>query len=711
MKSLLNRAALAVALLVSSTAVAAAQSVRGVVTDAASSPVAGVVVILVDSTAREIARAYTNDRGEYRVVAPRAGTYSLRTLRIGFRPQVSASIALGGTDAAEQAIRLVSVPTGLDTMRAVGRSACRMSVRDSAAATWRVWEQVRAALTITQMTRSNRAMAATTISVNKTLEPVRRQVQSQEFDVRSDFVSQPWRAATPAELHRTGYIIGDGIGPTTYHAPSIEALLADEFLEDHCLRLATSRDPQVIGVEFEPNRDRRDIPEIRGTVWLNRATSELRSLEYRYANASKDAEGFGGGDMEFVRMKNGTWAISSWSIRMPALAIQAAKPDARPEVEAIRVVGGELSLVTVGDGTRRDTLWSRAPLALSGTVSDTAGTPLKGGEIELAGTPLRAAIDARGRFTINGILPGIYTMKLRGAQDTTVILQSPMKFADTTAALKILLPRSVIAASARPAPTGNTATFMGTVMADSTNQPIADAEILLSALGLTARSDARGEFTLPGITPGTHAVVVRRVGYGPMTATLEFPERQAVRRRVVLQRLTVLDSVVTEATPDPMMLAFEEHRKRGFGEFLTRADLEKSEAFTLRSVAQTLMGLAYARGQQGQMWPMGRQPFTSCPWIPAPDIGCLRRERIYYVPDAIEANAGVRIGCYAEVWMDRILLNRGRPTDPFDINSISISSLEAVEWYSGSSAVPPEYITSQSSRCGILILHTRRFKK
>jgi hypothetical protein len=711
MKSFLVRVALAAALLAWPGRFAVAQSVRGVVTDAASSPVAGVVVILLDSAAREVSRAYTNASGEYRIVAPRAGTYALRTLRIGFRPQTSALVSLSATDGVERAISLVSVPTGLDTMRAVGRSVCRMSERDSVAATWRVWEQVRAALAITQLTRSNRAMAATTISSNKTLEPVRRRVQSQEFDVRADFVSQPWRAATPAELRKSGYVIGDGMGPTTYHAPSIEALLADEFLEDHCLRLTTSRDPRVIGVEFEPNRDRREIPEIKGTVWLTRATSELKSLEFRYVNASKDIEGFGGGETEFVRMKNGMWAISSWNIRMPALALDADKPGSVPEVEAIRVVGGQLSLVTVGDANTRDTLWSLAPVALSGSVSDTAGTPLKGGTIELAGTPLRAAIDPQGRFTITGILPGIYTMKLRGVRDTTPLLQSPIKFADTTAALKILLPRSVISAADRPIPVGNTATFTGAVLVDSTNQPIIEAEIVISALGLAGRSDARGEFTLSGITPGIHGVVVRRVGFGPMTTTLEFPERQTVRRRILLQRLTVLDSVVTTATPDPMMLAFEEHRKRGFGVFVTRAELAKSEAFTLASVAQQLRGLAYARGQQGQMWPLGRSPFTSCPTIPAPDVNCIRRERILYVPDDSEARAGVRIGCYAEVWMDRILLNRGTPTEPFDINSISVGSIEAVEWFAGSSQVPPEYMTSTSSRCGVLIVHTRRFKK
>lgn len=440
-----------------------AQIVRGTVTDG-TAPVPGVVVILLDSASKEMGRAYTNGRGEYSVTALRPGEYRVRTLRIGFRPQISAPITLAAT-IIDHPLVLTSVPMGLDTMRAVGRSACRLSQSDSTQATWRLWEQVRAALTVTYLTRVNRGISATTVSFRKTLEPMRRQVQDQEYDVRSDFASQPWRAATPAELHRLGYVITEANGATIYHAPSLEALLADEFLVDHCLRVVTTRDTSLIGVAFEPNRDRRGIPEIKGTVWVVRATSELKSLEYRYENADKDSEGFGGGEMEFVRMKNGAWAISSWNIRMPSLAMKEnARPGDLPSVESIRVVGGQLALVTVGDESNRDTLWARPPLTLRGLVTDSSGTPLKGGSIELAGTPLRASTDDQGRFTFPSILPGIYTMKVRAADDTIPVLQTPLKFADTTITVRVRVPRRAIRASPpglATAQTQSSARFLG----------------------------------------------------------------------------------------------------------------------------------------------------------------------------------------------------------------------------------------------------------
>jgi hypothetical protein len=302
------------------------------------------------------------------------------------------------------------------------------------------------------------------------------------------------------------------------------------------------------------------------------------------------------------------------------------------------------------------------------------------------------------------------------------VMQTPFKFADTTAAVQVRVPRrAVIASSAgvRSAEARGLATLSGTVVGDSANRPIGDAEIVLPELGLSARSDARGQFTIAGIIPGKHQLTVRRVGYGAMQTQIEFAARQVVDRRVVLNRLAILDSVLSTATPDkdPGMQKFEEHRKRGFGTYLTRADLAKNETKSLQSVVLQLSGLAYVRGRAGQLWVLGRRaPFSQCrPAIGADltpqDTACMKREGRLYIPDGSEKVQGLLIGCYAEVWLDRTQLNRAIPTDPFDVNTIAVSQIEALEWYSGGSAVPPEYQSMQTSRCGVLILHSRRFKK
>ena len=85
-------------------------------------------------------------------------------------------------------------------------------------------------------------------------------------------------------------------------APGLDALLNDGFLEDHCFRL-TSKDPRTVEVEFEPTRDRRQVTEVRGSASVDRATSELRRLEFRYVNASREIEDNAGGEMDFVQLR------------------------------------------------------------------------------------------------------------------------------------------------------------------------------------------------------------------------------------------------------------------------------------------------------------------------------------------------------------------------------------------------------------------------
>src|SRR5205809_605825 len=125
---------------------AGAQVVRGVVTDSANHPISGVVVTLVDAASQSRARALSDTRGEFRIAAPTAGTYSLKTLRIGFRPTTSPAIELRLGDEVMQRVVVAGLPITLDTIRVADRNVCK-AFTDSGAATYAVWEQIRAALT------------------------------------------------------------------------------------------------------------------------------------------------------------------------------------------------------------------------------------------------------------------------------------------------------------------------------------------------------------------------------------------------------------------------------------------------------------------------------------------------------------------------------------------------------------------------------------
>lgn len=432
-----------------------AQTVRGVVVDAGERPVPGVVVLLVDSVSQVAARALSDQRGEYRVTAPRAGTYRVRTLRIGYRPVLSAPLVLAAGGDVTRRLVLTGLPIALDTIRVVDRGVCR-AFTDSGAATYAVWEQIRTALTAAQLTAAARTIAATTVGFERIVgaRPGVNEgtVLQRSAVIHTGYVTQPWRAVGSDTLRRLGYVITDRDNSIVYFAPDIDVLLSNMFVEDHCFRLVRDRrHADQIGIAFEPVPDRRRIPEIRGTVWVDRASSELRALEFRYANVSPDQEDRAGGAVDFVRMRDGTWAISRWDIHMPMLE-QIVLPGRLPEtrVGRMQTTGGELALARRAD----DTLFTGRRLVLSGTVVDSAsGDGIAGARVRLTGTALESTTDSRGRFTIPGVLPGRYELEVHtpALDSMNTSRRWPLSFANAEDRLELRVP-SVRNSSSRPAP-------------------------------------------------------------------------------------------------------------------------------------------------------------------------------------------------------------------------------------------------------------------
>lgn len=352
------------ALLCSAASSAGGQAVRGVVVDATDRPVSGAVVFMLDSTSAVIARALSNERGEFRVAATRPGTYRLRTMRIGYRPTMTdpMSLLLGGE--IEKRVALTGALVALDTVRVVDRNSCRVASDSTAAATYAAIEQARTALSAAQLTLSGRNISATTVAYDRMLDAEGRRTTQQSSRTSTAYVTQPWRAISPDSSHRAGFVVVAADKSTTYFAPSIDMLLSTVFIADHCFRLVTDKkQPQLVGVAFEPSPERRGLPEIKGTLWMDRKSAELQRLDYRYVNISPEQENAGaGGDVSFARLKNGGWVISQWTIRMPILE-QAMRTQAlggnSARVAAIQLTGGEIQLATRTVNGVVDTLWVR----------------------------------------------------------------------------------------------------------------------------------------------------------------------------------------------------------------------------------------------------------------------------------------------------------------------------------------------------------------
>ncbi|MEP6763805.1 MAG: carboxypeptidase-like regulatory domain-containing protein [Gemmatimonadaceae bacterium] len=253
----------------------------------------------------------------------------------------------------------------------------------------------------------------------------------------------------------------------------------------------------------------------------------------------------------------------------------------------------------------------------------------------------------------------------------------------------------------------NSATLQGKVFTDTTLKPIVGVEVLLPELSKTTTSDAKGAFRIVDIPPGTYTVQARHVGFVPFESRVEFRKGQTAERPIIMPHFTLLDSVrvVGEVS---LPLSFFEHRALGLGYFLTRADLEKQGNIRMPSVLAQVPGLGMVNGRSTQGWVMSKRYVTpidrTLPNRPKPT-----RAEMYgqdsYVPDEGEKRMGIVPGCYARVYLDNTLLNSTSPAEPVDVNQFLTSSVQAIEYFSGSSQTPSQY-SRLNSNCGVLVIHT-----
>lgn len=321
-----------------------AQSVRGEFVDAAGAPVPSGRVLLQTESGRVVHSALTDDAGAFSLRAPRAGRYVVRGERIGYGATLSPPLELAADEQATYRLVASRERVLLDAIVVESRPRC--AVRPGASEeTAAVWGEVRKALDLVNEGAGEAQRGRFTVDLfEREVDTRTRAVNVLSTRTSAGLAHRPFVTLPPERLAREGFIIRDTSG-MVYAAPDAEILLSDGFLDNHCFRLRTAGAPEpgLIGLAFEPVRGRR-VPDVEGVLWLDRASAELRRMEFEYTRAPlRGDRGVPGGQVEFQRLPDGRWITSSWVVRMP---VQAENPHSdprlrrRPRIVAVREVGG-----------------------------------------------------------------------------------------------------------------------------------------------------------------------------------------------------------------------------------------------------------------------------------------------------------------------------------------------------------------------------------
>lgn len=401
----------------------AAQRVRGAVVQAdGTTPAAGVVVVASGANGAVVARGLSGTAGAFELRLPSAGTYALSALRIGYRPTLVAGVAVADTGVATVQIVLAGAAVQLAAVSVRSADVCG-TARDPQSQVVQLWSEARTALTAAALW-SRELMDVEWITYHRELAPFSEAVKSQEVRIARNTTTHAFKSRAADSLAARGYALQEADG-TTYYAPDPDVLLSESFADTHCFHLEPppADASGLVGVGFGPQRSRGDRVEIEGTLWIDRASSELRWLEYSYTGLPRAEEtAKPGGRVEFLRLAEGPWMVNRWHIRMA----QMGAPE-RPEkgysvtrlkeqpvmLRGISISGGMISRVQ----RRGQALYTAegAGVALQLVRADSA-VSVALPQVQLVGTDYSWRGDSAGRVQASPVLEGQYSARIATAE-------------------------------------------------------------------------------------------------------------------------------------------------------------------------------------------------------------------------------------------------------------------------------------------------------
>lgn len=388
--------------------------VATVVDSAARVAMPNAIVSLEDETGARLVAELTDASGVAALRAPAGGRYTVRVDRSGMVTFRSAAVRLTVGDTLRLTLRVPVAARNLEAVRVVAASACAASA--SAGDVGSVWDAARTALFTSQRGSELRAPVVRVARFERSVDRHGR-VFEERVDTMVVRSAEPFRTLTPDVISRDGYRL-QGETVDLLFAPDARTLLSEEFARDHCFQLVGDpRAPELVGLNFSPTPG-REVVDIAGTFWLDRETSALRRVEYRYRNAGTDADASGaGGELVFGEIAAGVQGIAGWTVRTPWVT-----------TARVRGARGELSTRDTLVGVREEgaLLWA-APAPISSAADSSVATGTIVGVVRDAAAPrgglavARAVViglgrgvltDSLGRFRITRVPAGPATLRV-----------------------------------------------------------------------------------------------------------------------------------------------------------------------------------------------------------------------------------------------------------------------------------------------------------
>jgi hypothetical protein len=414
-------------------------NVAGIIRDSTTRrPIAGAVVIALDSARAILARTLTSQAGRFRVAGP-ARVATLRVQKIGYRMRELSPGAAGAIENVDLA--LARIPWSLQPV--VTRMNASCPVRSDNAVAMALVDQARAGLLATLVTDEAEGARYDVLGYKRRYarNSTRIMWQSVRYDSASHRATSFKAAHTADQFVRTGFMEVTTEGQK-FLGPDAEILLDSRFSDTYCFRIASPEKgrPNQLGLHFSPVRIGKDRVDIDGTLWIDTTARELRDIEYDYVGLGHFPPHVRPrGLTRFRAMPNGVVTVDLWWIRLPAVqedSVFDVKKKSVIQHFYLTEIGGHLATAEWPDGTiykaslgsleisalvPRDSL----PLAAIRNRDSSNFVPGSGIAFRLQNTDYRGVTDESGHAVIPDLIPGPYVLELDDPTLNAMGAQSP----------------------------------------------------------------------------------------------------------------------------------------------------------------------------------------------------------------------------------------------------------------------------------------------
>ncbi len=206
--------------------------------------------------------------------------------------------------------------------------------------------------------------------------------------------------------------------------------------------------------------------------------------------------------------------------------------------------------------------------------------------------------------------------------------------------------------------------------------PVPDAEVRLSDVNVSAKTDWSGEARIPGVAAGQHKFEIRHSGYQPLDVELLVQGDSTGPVFRLAKAATSLEPLKIAANPSPYLAEFESRRQQGRGRYLTASELEQNQNRSLVTVLANAFGGLMSGPDQSR---------------PGHNLLLTRRSRPRL--SSVDAHCGVDVYLDGSQFLE-------------DLDALHPNELAGVEYYPVESA--PGAYRKLTDNCGVLLLWSKK---